>query len=98
MKTNPYYDESLENDCRNYMLIGIRLWMKYIEKHPEMVPSSSVLSINNLLEIIDNFNENTQTREIAILYEGLIGNFISDNEVTGKLLKLPILFLVPELK
>lgn len=98
MIPNPYYDQSLEEDCRQYMIISIKMWLKYIEKYPDAVPISFVEPINIILDKIDNFDSNTQTREIALLYEEFVSNFNYNPETIEKLFKLPILFLIPEIK
>tara|TARA_B100001778_G_scaffold334967_1_gene349843 strand:+ start:44070 stop:44363 length:294 start_codon:yes stop_codon:yes gene_type:complete len=95
MAKNPYYDENLEDDCREYMLLSMKLWMQFIEKHPEMVPSHSVISVNNVLDILEDPSL-LSTHDVAVLYESFVDMFSQYPDTLEKVHKIPLLFLVPE--
>lgn len=96
MKRNPYYDKNMKNDCREYMILSIKLWLAYLEKNPEQVAPNSIFSVNEVAYAIENANELT-TREIATMYEIFVECFSLSTETLEKLFKVPILFLVPEI-
>lgn len=95
MKPNPYYDESVVDDCREYMVLSVKLWMKYMEKHPEMVPTSKVGPVNEVLYLLDNSDE-LSTKDLANLYETFVNTFSQYPNILEKLYKIPLLFLVPQ--
>jgi len=86
----------MEEDCREFMLISIRLWLTYLEMHPSMVPANIVFSLDEINETIKR--EDVTTKEIAMSYETFFNEFSKNPDTFEKLYRLPMLFLVPEIK
>lgn len=93
---NPYYREDLADECREFMLISIRLMLAYLETHPTMVSADIVMSLDPIVEMIED--DNATTKEIATVYESFYYGFSRDTNVFEQICKLPLLFLAKELE
>lgn len=86
----------MEYECRQFMLMSIRLWITYLEMHPSQVPVDIVFSLDEIIETLKN--EDVTTKEIALAYETFFNEFSKNKDTFEKLYRLPLLFLVPEIK
>ena len=79
------------------MLLGMKLWMAYMEKHPNEVPADKMTSVFQVLELIEDDSEELSTRDIATAYQAFVETFSDHPEALAKIHKVPILFLIPEI-
>lgn len=96
LSENPFYREDMESECKQFMLMSIRLWLTYLEMHPSQVPADIVFSLDEIVETMQK--EDITTKEIALAYEGFFNEFSKNPNTFEKLFRLPLLFLVPEIK
>jgi hypothetical protein len=79
------------------MMLAMRLWMAYIEKHPNEVPAEKMSSVYNVLELIETDSNQLSTKDIALAYQSFVETFSQDPKTLENILKVPILFLIPEI-
>jgi hypothetical protein len=79
------------------MMTSMKLWMAYLEKHPSDVPLDKMMSIYNVLDLIETDPDQLETKDIAVAYQTFVETFSQHPQTLENILKVPILFLVPEL-
>lgn len=95
---NPFYSPEVSSDCKEYMLLSLRLWFKYIEKSDQPFPVKLVGTLNELLDEVEKHPDEIDIRDIAKTYKQFVDVFKEFPDVYNRLLRIPILFLIPEVK